>query len=103
MVLNPEVIVTESAKRLFPGLSKDEVLASLLFERAQRNLIKYQSQTRSYETKYQLPFDEFRQLVVEGEPGEELEQDYFDWELAVTGVEDMKIELDRLSELLDRS
>lgn len=71
MVQNPEVIVTESARRLFPGLSKDEVLASLLFERAQRNLIKYQSQTRSYETKYQRPFDEFRQLIIEGEPGEE--------------------------------
>lgn len=103
MVLNAEVIVTESARRLFPGLSKDEVLASLLFERAQRNLIKYQSQVRQYEAKYQLPFDEFRQLIVEGDPAEEQEQDYFDWELAVTGVEDMKIELDRLSELLDRS
>lgn len=103
MVVNTEVIVTESAKRLFPGLSKDEVLASLLYERAQRNLIKYQSQARHYETKYQIPFDELRRLVVEGEPGEEQEQDYFDWELAVTGIDDMKLELDRLSELIDRS
>lgn len=103
MVVNAEVIVTESARRLFPGLSKDEVLASLLYERAQRNLIKYQSQARHYEVKYQLPFDEFRRLIVEGEPGEEKEQDYFDWELAVTGIEDMKLELERLSELLDRS
>ena len=103
MVANAEVIITESAKRLFPGLSKDEVLASLLFERAQRNLIKYQSQARHYETKYQLPFGDFRQQIAEGEPGEEQEQDYFDWELAVTGIEDMKLELDRLSELLDRS
>jgi len=103
MILNAEVIITESARRLFPGLSKEEVLASLLFERAQRNLIKYQSQARHYETKYQLPFDEFRQQIVEGEPGEEREQDYFDWELAVTGIEDMKIELDRLSDLLDMS
>lgn len=100
---NAEAIVTDSAKRLFPGLSKDEVLASLLFERAQRNLIKYQSQARYFETKYQRPFDEFRQLIVEGEPGEEQEQDYFDWELAVTGIRDMTTEIDRLSELVDRS
>lgn len=39
---NAKAIVTDSVKRLFPGLSTDEVLASLLFERAQRNLIKYQ-------------------------------------------------------------
>lgn len=102
MVQNPEAIVTESARRLFPGLSKDQVLASLLFERAQRNLIKYQSQARQYETKYEHPFDEFRQLIIDGEPGEEEEQDYFDWELAVTGVEDMRIELDRLSKLLNQ-
>ena len=100
MVVNAEVIVTESARRLFPGLSKDEVLASLLYERAQRNLIKYQSQARQYEAKSQLPFDEFRRLSVDGEPGEEQEQDYFDWELAVTGIEDMKLELNRLSDLL---
>jgi hypothetical protein len=103
MAQNPEVIVTESVRRLFPGLSKDEVLASLLFERAQRNLIKYQSQARQFETKYQRPFDEFRQLIVAGEPGEEQEQDYFDWELAVTGIEDLKTELNRLSELPSQS
>lgn len=103
MVLNAEVIVTESARRLFSGLSKDEVLASLLFERAQRNLIKYQSQARHYETKYRLAFDVFRQQIAEGEPDEEQEQDYFDWELAITGIEDMKLELDRLSELLDQA
>lgn len=102
MIPNAEAIVADSAKRFFPGLSKDEALASLLLERAQRNLIKYQSQARQYETKYQLPFEEFRQLIVEGDPGEEQEQDYFDWELAVTGIEDMKLELDRLSELLEQ-
>lgn len=102
MTPNPEMVVAESAKRLFPSLSKDEVLASLLFERAQRNLIKYQSQARQFETKYQRSFEDFRQLVIDGEPGEEQERDYFDWELVVTGIEDMKIELNRLGELLDR-
>ncbi len=102
MTLDAEAVVTTSAKRLFPGLTKDEVFASLLFERAQRNLIKYQSQARQFETKYQRPFQEFRQMIIEGEPAEEEEQDYFDWELAVTGVEDMTIELNRLSELLER-
>lgn len=98
MIPNAQAVVADSAKRFFPGLSKDEALASLLLERAQRNLIKYQSQARQYETKYQLPFDEFRQLIVESEPGEVEDQDYFDWELAVTGIEDMRLEFDPLSE-----
>jgi len=96
MLPDAEAVVADSAKRLFPGLSKDEVLASLLFERAQRNLIKYQSQARQFETKHQLSFEEFRQLVVNGEPGEEQEQDYFDWELAVTGAEAMVREISSL-------
>ncbi len=102
MVPNVETIVTDSAKRLFPGLSKNEALASLLLERAQRNLIKYQSQARQYETRYGQSFDEFRRQVVDGEPDPDQEQDYFDWELAVTGAEDMAGEIDRLSELLDQ-
>ena len=102
MIPNVEAIVADSAKRLFPGLSKNEALASLLLERAQRNLIKYQSQGRQYESKYGRPFEAFRQTVIGGEPGSEQEQDYFDWELAVTGAEDMKLEIDRLSELLDQ-
>jgi hypothetical protein len=102
MTPNAEAIVTDSAKRLFPSLSKDEVLASLLLERAQRNLIKYQSQARQFETRYGQSFEEFRWLIVDGEPDSVQEQDYFDWELAVTGVEDMKLEIDRLSELLEQ-
>lgn len=103
MVPNAEAILADSTKRLFPGLSKDEALASLLLERAQRNLIKYQSQARHYEVKYDRSFEEFRRSIVDGEPIEEEEQDYFDWELAVTGIEDMKAELDRLNEILDQA
>ena len=102
MIPNVEAIVADSAKRLFPGLSQNEALASLLLERAQRNLIKYQSQARQYEARYGHSFDQFRRLVIENKPNPEQEQDYFDWELAVTGAEDMKVEIDRLSELLDQ-
>jgi hypothetical protein len=36
------------------------------------------------------------QKVLHSEPTFEVEQDYFDWELAVTGVADMKEEIERL-------
>ncbi|MCZ2112949.1 MAG: hypothetical protein LC131_03820 [Anaerolineae bacterium] len=96
MTSDAEAIVTDSAKRLFPSLSKDEALASLLLEKAQRNPIKYQSQARQFKDKYEQPFDDFRRLLLDGEPNPEEEQGYFDWELAVTGAEDMKLESDRI-------
>lgn len=55
-----------------------------------RTWLRYESLAKEYETKYRCTFEELRQLVLSGEPNEEQEKDYFDWELAVTGIEDMK-------------
>jgi hypothetical protein len=101
MTLEADVLLTESAKRLFPNLSTNEVFGELLLERAQRNLIKYQAIARRFETKYDTDFTEFRRLILEGEPSPEVEQDYFDWELAITGVDDMKKEIERLQGLMN--
>ena len=71
-------------------------MAELLLERAQKNLIKYQVGARQFETKYGRSFDAFRQVILSTEPPFEMEQDYFDWELAVTAIGDMQREIQRL-------
>ena len=86
----------ESAHRLFPNLTLDQVLANLLLERAQRNLIKYRVMARQFEVKYGQPFEAFRQHVLTSEAAFQVEQDYFDWELAMTGIGDMDAEIQRL-------
>ena len=88
-----------SAQRLFPNLSLDQVMAELLLERARKNLITYQVAARQFETKYGRSFDAFRQVILSTEPPFEMEQDYFDWELAVTGIGDMQREIQRLKGL----
>lgn len=88
-----------SAQRLFPNLSLDQVIAELLLERAQRNLIKYEVAARQFEAKYGQSFDAFHQTILSTEPAFGMEQDYFDWELAVTGVNDMRQEIERLKGL----
>ena len=99
MNANANVILETSARRLFPDLSLDQVFAELLLERARRNLIKYQTLARRFEAKYSRTFGAFCAQVLNGEPSMEIEQDYFDWELAVTGIEDMEQEIKRLSAL----
>ena len=64
----------------------------LLIERAQKNLIKYQTTAREFETKYAQTFEFFRKKILSSKTDSATEQDYFDWELAVTGVADMKNE-----------
>jgi len=88
-----------SAQRLFPNLDLDEVLGELLLERAQKNLIKYRAMARQFEAKYKQDFEAFRRSVSTGEPPFETEQDYFDWELAITGIADMEEEINRLGGL----
>jgi len=96
MGINTTAIVETSARRLFPNLSLDQVLAELLLERAQKNMIKYQTMARQFEAKYDQGFETFREMILHSQPSFEIEQDYFDWELAVTGIADMKEEINRL-------
>ena len=95
MSINAEVIQA-SAQRLFPNTTLDQVFVELLLERAQKNLIKYQAQARQFETKYHQDFESFRQTVLRSQPDFETEQNYFDWELAVSGIADMEKEIERL-------
>ena len=101
MVLS--VTIESSAKRLFPNLSPEQAIVELLLERAQRNLIKYQVMARDFEKKYQRDFETFRRKILASKPKSEAEQDYFDWELAVTGIADMKAEIKRLKALQKKS
>lgn len=95
-------ILQASAQRLFPDTSLDQVLVELLLERAQKNLIKYQAMARQFGTKYSQDFETFRQNTLRSQPGFAIEQDYFDWELATSGIRDMESEIARLRRLTQR-
>jgi hypothetical protein len=97
------VAIESSAKRLFPNLQPEQAIVELLLERAQKNLIKYQSAAREFETKYSQDFETFRKKILSSKPDAAAEQDYFDWELAVTGSADMQDEINRLKALQKKS
>lgn len=100
MNTDTRVIVQASAQRLFPDLDLDQVLAELLLERARKNLIKYRTLARQFEARYGQDFDAFRHKITNSEPTFEGEQDYGDWEMAVTGSADMEEEIQRLQALV---
>ncbi len=93
------VAIESSAKRLFPNLQPEQAIVELLLERAQKNLIKYQSAAREFSAKYAEDFETFRKRILASKPDSTTEQDYFDWELAVTGASDMQEEIKRLKAL----
>ena len=76
-----------------PDHTPEEALAALLLNEARRNLMKYRAMDRRFQQKYETTFAEFRQKVVGADTSFEEEQDYFDWELAVTDIEEMEEEI----------
>jgi hypothetical protein len=88
-----------SVDRLMPDRTPEEALAILLLDEARRSLMKYRTMDRRFQEKYQTTFAEFRQKVVGADTSFEEEQDYFDWELAVTGIEEMEEEIRNLEAL----
>lgn len=102
MTASDTTILAESFQRLFPNVDRDEALAQLLLERAQRNLVRYEAAVRGFAAKYAQDFEQFQQRIYASEPDESMEQDYFDWELAVTGIADMQREIARLAALIVR-
>lgn len=93
------VTIESSARRLFPNLPPERAIVELLLERAQKNLIKYQTLARGFKKKYAQDFASFRKEILASRPDSITEQDYFDWELAVTGIVDMQEEIKRLKAL----
>jgi hypothetical protein len=88
-----------SVDRLMPDRTPEEALAALLLDEARRNLVKYRAMDRRFQQKYQTTFAEFRQKVVGADTSFEEEQDYFDWELAITGIGEMEEEIRSLETL----
>jgi len=88
--------IASSVRRLFPNQTPEQAMVELLLERAQKNLIKYETAARQFQVIYGISFSAFRKKVAAGEVSADEEQDYFDWELAMTGIDDMCAEIKRL-------
>ncbi|WP_423223908.1 hypothetical protein [Candidatus Amarolinea aalborgensis] len=96
MTIETTAVIQASVRRMFPDTTIDQALAELLLERVQRNLVKYRSMARQFEVRYDQSFDEFRKAVLRQHPAADVEQNYFDWELAVTGIADMEEQIARM-------
>jgi hypothetical protein len=95
-----KTVLQRSVERLMPSKSFEESLAKLLLSQARRNLLKYQTMDRCFQKKYQSTFEQFRAEQLSSPMSYEVEQDYFDWELAITGIDEMGEEIERLEEFL---
>jgi hypothetical protein len=89
-------VLESSLERLEPTGDYHQSLARVLLAHARRNLAKYDLLIKNLEKKYGMSFTEFSDSDPMKEPAFEIEQDFFDWDMAVTGLEDMRQEIQLL-------
>jgi hypothetical protein len=98
--MNVAKVLESSLERLEPTGDYNQSLAKVLLAHARRNLAKYDLMVKNFEKKYGMSFAEFSDSDRMKEPAFEVEQDFFDWDMAVTGLEDMHQEIQLLEALI---
>jgi predicted hydrolase (HD superfamily) len=74
----------------------EESLKEILKNEIQRSLKKHMLMIKHFERKYNMDFETFEQNRVTKDSPYELERDYFEWDMAITLIEDLKEELTQL-------
>ncbi len=77
-----------------------KVLLLYMLEKARRTYLKYKIINELLQSKYNMQFDEFSKSKFMEEPSFEVEQDFFDWDMAITGMGDMVSEIKHLESML---
>lgn len=74
----------------------EESLNEILKNEINRKIKKYLLMVRHFERKYNTDFDRFEAMNKDTRMDYETEKDYFDWDMAVTALEDLHTELTQL-------
>ena len=88
----------EVARQLAPASTADSSVREILANEIRRRMNRYELLIRRFVAKYGMDFETFRdQRVVEKHDYSfEVESDYCDWEMAVTGLAALKEQLTKL-------
>ncbi len=76
--------------------SLEESLNEILRNEIQRKIRKNMLMIKHFERKYNMDFETFEENRVTKEMPYEIERDYFEWDMAITLIEDLKEELVQL-------
>jgi len=89
-----------SVAQLDPSGDLDRGVARLLLEKKRRDLTKYEFMRQHFTKKYGIDFQFFKKQVTGKDIEYEKEQDFFDWDMATTAIEDLREEIAYLEGLI---
>ena len=90
----------EIVTHLEPAPSVNGSLARLLTKELEREFAVHEQQDAHFRAQYNMPFERFARSRLMKKPPATVEQDYFDWELAISRLRELRAELARVKPLL---
>ena len=78
----------------------NSALARLLEKQLDRELTIYEQMDASYQKQYGMSFDEFYRSPLMQQPSFNVEQDYFDWEMATTLIKVLRAHLAKVKRFI---
>ena len=87
-MLNPKI--KEAIAHLDPNGDFGEGVARLYKEKIFRDTVKYELMIKNFKKKYKMDYHSFKEKVKNEDVTFEEEQDFFDWDMAITAIQDLK-------------
>jgi len=88
--------ILKSIGKIEPERSLDRSILRLLEKEVVKRITKYRLMIQGFEKRYGITFDEFERRIKKSKPAFAEEQDYYDWDMATTALEDMEQELKKV-------
>ncbi|MFV1952118.1 MAG: hypothetical protein ACC630_09215 [Nitrospinota bacterium] len=90
-------ILEESIKHINPDSTPEESLKEILLSEIKRKLLSYELLDSEYKEKYNMEFEDYYNSYIKNKlPSFDEEQDYFNWEMAITGIRKFTEELNKI-------
>ena len=97
MSITNSIVLTEKLQKELVNITKKDSPAEAIKELIKRELIrkknKYVYMNKDFERRYNMKFEDFEKLYKERKNDIEIEKAYFDWDMAITVLEDIEEEL----------
>lgn len=99
-VLNEQLI--DRVIQLDPSGNINRAVASLLLMKNRRDLVKYELMCKNFQQKYRTNFSIFKEEISQkAETDYQKEQDFFDWDMAITTIDELKEEINYLQRFVE--
>ena len=84
----------QGIRYIYPDTTLEESLKDMVLSEIKRKLLSFEVIDAQYKRKYKMEFEGFYKNKIEDKtPSFDEEEDYFNWEMAVTGIKELTKEL----------